>query len=581
MNKSQTLFRRSISFFIRKSAVSLALLSLAVATGCNPSAPASGQAFIVVKSGDVQPLADMTVAFLPESFRSDFLSLQTKFKKDTASSLSALLAENAPVKKTLAEKDANIGNLESKILAAGKSDPQQQEDIAKKVEAQIVSEGKSFAAQLTKANQTLEKSKAELGDLKSSAQSLFDKKLKDQGKELDTEKNYFSKFEELIREFDSAVAESNRRFENQQEVNGKATRRIAEIPSLVAKTLNSAIRDQRLQTPLLNEGSYEIRIDYEKNNPARNAARYLQPNEKLGEYGYYDYIAIPSELDSELDSARTLPNARVLVKEYLSLKEQLKTGEQNLREMLVQREKAATPWINLNTDKLAQLRRDSSLPSFAAPERDRDTFNSILSPNWPPHPYKSAKDARDRIQARIKNREEALGKQTLSNFAAELTRQAEANIKTVQTEIDTLEGKIAALGASKAERIQTENASVAAIKQKTISTLNGELEKAKADRAKFVAEIDAESQRNLRSNYLISARLLIKASVQSSVQTDRIGDFQIPRSAEFVWASKSRDNGEQFYWLRRVKEDAKNSMLLSNSTISGTADLEWLVDFTL
>jgi hypothetical protein len=578
MNQLQTLFLRSINHcFSRKLSVSLSLLSLAVATGCKPSKPASGQAFIVLKSGDVQPLADMTVAFLPESFQSDFLSLQTKFRKETASSLSALLAENAPVKKSLDAKDANIGNLESKILAAGKPDPKQEEDIAKKVEAQIVTDEKRFAAQLTKANQTLEKSKAELDNLKSAAQSLFDKRLKDQGKELDTEKNYLSKFEELIREFDSAVAEASRRSEKQEEFNEKATRRIAEIPSLVAKTLNSAIRDQRLQTPLLDEGSYKIRIDYEKIDPARNAARYLQPNKKLGEYGYYDYLAIPSELDS----ARTLPNARVLVKEYLSLEEQLSTGKENLREMLEQREKAATPWINLNTDKVYQLRRDSSLPSFAAPERVRSIFGSDLSAKWPPHPYKSAKDARDRIQVRIKNQEDAQAKQTLSNFAAELTRQAEANIGAVQTEIRTLTGNIAAVGASKAGRIQTENAAVTAITQKTISKLEGELEIAKADRAKFVAEIDAESQRNLRSNYLLSARLLIKSSVQSSVQTDRIGDFQIPRSAEFVWASKSRDNGEQFYWLRRVKEDAKNSMLLSNSTISGTADLEWLVDFTL
>lgn len=249
----------------------------------------------------------------------------------------------------------------------------------------------------------------------------------------------------------------------------------------------------------------------------------------------------------------------------------------------MQRQKAATPWLNLNSDKVTQLRRELSLSVFGgdSSSKRRFSFASDVSEAWPPQPYQSAKDAIGSIQSQLKKKEEELAKQTFDDFAAELTRQAKANLEGLQAAVRGLTEEISTVAASKAERIQAETATVAARAREVISGMEAQLKAVRGVREKYVAEIDEENQRKLLRGHRSAVIKLIGSSTQSTGQTDRNGDFLVPGSAAFVWASKSRDNGEKFYWLRRVQHDATGKMLLSNSTISSREDYDWLVDYAL
>lgn len=571
--------RSNVRFFRCQLAVSLALLTLAGVTGCKPPTP--GQAFIVVKSGDVQPLADMEVVFLPESFKPALASLQVTYQLQQSLSLSNLLTKNLEASNTVATMNAKIGRIQADIQTAGKPDPSQQEVSLKKVEAAIAEERTRVAAQLEVQKQLLKEAEVELGSLAKSAKSRFDAERQKKRQEMGAQKQGLGELEKLVAEFDTAVAELSREIQEQTTANEKAKRRREQIPPLVAKMLNTAIREQRLETPLLNELVYQIRTESDYFPLGSRRATYIKTTSRLE--NIREELQVILSIPVELEAAKTLPDAMKLVRERLDLNEQQSTGERRLRELRVQREKAATPWVNLNSDKVTQLRRELSLSVFGgdSSSKRRFSFDSDVSEAWPPQPYQSAKDAIGSIQSQLKKKEEELAKQTFDDFAAELTRQAKATLEGVQATLRGLTEEISTVAASKAERIQAETATVAARAREVISGMEAQLKAVRGVREKYVAEIDEENQRKLLRGHRSAVIKLIGSSTQSTGQTDRNGDFLVPGSAAFVWASKSRDNGEKFYWLRRVQHDATGKMLLSNSTISSREDYDWLVDYAL
>ena len=104
-------------------------------------------------------------------------------------------------------------------------------------------------------------------------------------------------------------------------------------------------------------------------------------------------------------------------------------------------------------------------------------------------------------------------------------------------------------------------------------------------REKELQEVGRKEISEVRSKAGAMALLLLADAVITTGRTGSKGDFSMPADVEYVYASKSRENGEEIRWLIRV-DKASPAIRLSNSNavIMQKADAlpgQWLLDHPL
>jgi len=581
--KTELSHSKSGSRFARYCLVVNTLIALAVSTfGCKPM-PSSGEAFLVMKSSDVKPLADLEVVCLSSSFKSEFEKLRNTHFQNKKHSLSNVLSRDLVVSNKYSEYQESINVIAAEIKAKQAPNSKLTETIQKEVDAEIEKDRATIAAQMKNIETQVDALLLEQRTLADSAQSLFDSDGKTRREKINSTKKIVSELEGLVNEFNMTVADLDQQYQQQAELVEKMKKRVKEIPRIVARLLNNSIRDQRLQTPLINEEKFEIRT--EENDAPLNSrpANYINTTITL-ELLRKEY-QIVFDIPNELKVAATLPEAMVLVREYEELlgggfSGKIGKADTALDEIRKQRLKLVTPWVNLNSEKITELRSRLSLSISSEPVGR--SFGGILdrysNQAWPPPSYKSAREALAHATAISSKDQESFASRSFSDFKEKLLNDNKNSLAAKKDSIQKLKDELNAIDLTKGERIKSrETQEQDHVKQMT-KKLESDLDAKTRELEEFTSGIDEANQRELFRKFVNNVFSLIKANTISSQRTDRNGVFDIPSSANYVWAHLERDNGENHVWLRKVQPDASKKMLLSNSTISGNSEFKWIED---
>jgi DNA repair exonuclease SbcCD ATPase subunit len=584
--KTELSHSKSGSQFARYCFLVNTLIALAVSTfGCKPM-PSSGEAFLVMKSSDVKPLADLEVVCLSSSFKSEFEKLRNTHFQNKKQSLSNVLSRDLVVSNKYSEYQESINLIAAEIKAKQAPNSKLTETIQKEVDAEIEKDRATIAAQIKNIETQVDASLLEQRTLADSAQSLFDSDGKTRREKINSTKKIVSELEGLVNEFNMTVADLDQQYQQQSELVEKMKKRVEEVPRIVARLLNKSIRDQRLQTPLINEEKFNIQtksdLDAPLNSRPGNYIKTTRTWETLGKE-FQELFHIPDELKV----AATLPEAMVLVREYIELgggySGKIGQAATALNEIRKQRFKLVTPWVNLNSEKITELRSRLSLSNSSEPVGR--SFGGILDRDsnqaWPPSSYKSAREALAHATAVSSKDQESFASRSFSDFKENLLNDNKNSIAAKKDSIQKLKDELTAIDLTKVERIKSRETLEQDHVKKMTEKLESDLDAKTRELAEFTSGIDEANQRELFRKFVNNVLSLIKENTISSQRTDRNGVFDIPSSANYVWAHLERDNGENHVWLRKVQPDASKKMLLSNSTISGNSDLKWIEDYVV
>lgn len=135
----------------------VALLTMFVG-GCEKQKKAeevykTGEAFVVLKSGEVLYMADMEIVCLKQSFKTNFNALKADYERHAPTQKA--VTEDPTVKNRLKEMDDGILELNAKIADV----PREGNSIADRLMRGIESERDAIAAEITKNKDLLEEYK--------------------------------------------------------------------------------------------------------------------------------------------------------------------------------------------------------------------------------------------------------------------------------------------------------------------------------------------------------------------------------------------------------------------------------------
>jgi hypothetical protein len=555
--------------FIKLPVIHLLLIGITVigfTSGCSESPKIKGEAFLVMQSDEVKPLADRKIVFLPEGFKQRFLSAKQQYVMKKKQSLSEVLKSNTDANNTIAAFDKQIAQISQQITFKRDQDPVNKENVAGQVDSEIKAEQAAIKNQTDSLVTRLSQAEKGLTSLANSAQAKFESEGRLQLQTIENVKSTIDELSTLLKDFDTAAASANRQLDAALEAQKKANTRIQPIPGQVAKLLNESIRNQKLQTPLIDEETFQIAIENNNTTYGNRPSNYIRTTDNLKNLGeeYQDVFEVPVDLLQ----ADNMPKAMTLVREYESLTAQEYPLRRRVRTAEEHREKVVTPWINLNSVRISDIRSELGVE-----------FRINSGTSWPPSAYILAKEALTTAKSHHSSLKISFDDRSLDKFKSQLTSDAQQEIDAITAQLSQLQQKSQSLPGSADKRIADISQKIRQENSIEVEQLESELETLDLEKASFLHEIDNESQETLLRAFTLEFLSIVRSSTVSSIQTDRSGDFVVPEKTKYVWCHIRRDSGDDLFWLINAKADAANKILLSNSTLTATSNLDWITEF--
>jgi hypothetical protein len=560
---------------VMKVKISLILAAAMLAGACSPK-PREGEAFLVLKSDEIRPLGDITVTFLNPSFAAKFSALRQNFESEKSQSLNNTLGKNPEAQLTLNRMNEEIGRLQKEKEISSQVSKDQRALIGQTVDQAFAKDQSSLQQQLESEIANLHQIQEQLSHLEDSAQARFDAESKQSQGTIKATHEDVKALTSMVTEFDSVSKSPNAAVEKQSSINERAKKRESELPRLVAQMLNQSIRTQKLQTPLLDEDHFYISASENEFPLGSRPTTYLNSTyvfESLGKE-YQRRFNIPEELLE----AKNLSEAMQLVREYYEFQENSSALSSRLSGLTQQRGKEVQPWINLNSERIAAF---ANKYGVSTREENRSYYSRSDDSDWPPRQFQAANNSLSVARDQEKSANADFAALSFEKFKSGLTLENKGALESQQAKVSHLESQIAALPATKNQRLdeaiqraESEATDKAGDLQERINTLTGKKDE-------FMSETDRDAQFLIKKKFVENVMILVRKQTQSEQRTDMAGKFTIPKDAAFVWASKIRDNGEKVFWLRKVQFDTVDKMLLSNSTQTGDGNLNWLIGYSL
>lgn len=540
-------------------------------SGCFPKVK-EGEAFLVLKSDQIIPLADMQIVFLPKSFRTEFSSLQASFSQDRAQQLTGLLLSSPEAQKSLDEFDARIRRLELLTEEHAEISTEEIVKINNKTDELVDVRLIELKTALDEARSKLNSDEEVLSQLEQSAATLFQEvtnKIQDQLTDIQSD---LRDIIAAINEFDITLSNTAEAIDSKNSDIQKAENREMWLHTEVSRLLNQAIRQQRLQTPLLDESKFRI-----KSKIDRNARLDSRPSNYLATLSTFAHINIELQrvfdIPDELLKAKNMTTIMDLVREQLTLVETISKLKVEYNELLERRSREAQPWINLNGEKIQKVATIYSIR--VRPDNNR---RISTSPNWHPELYRLAIACRNHLSEQTNIKKLELDALDFDKFKEKHIAKIQSDVSRSKDQLERINIAIADIDNFRQKILQSLLNDFKSNSMKEVNSLKNQLTLTRLQRERFINELTEDSLEQIKEKFRIGIEQLISRSMIGETRTDMRGKFAIPRKARFVWARRIRDIGEDIFWLREVQSDSGSKMLLSNSSISGNEDLINLIN---